>query len=509
MLTVPLDVHVRLGALRWLHALDLDSTSLTYGIADREYWSWKTKDFPNGTWQGGLSGFLDAAPLLPLDRSERRAIAHAAVVGSARIQRSDGSFEEAYPLESSFAVTGLVAFDLLYALLRHPDEFDDASRGQLHEVAARALGFLERTPETHGHISNHLATSWLALWLGEHVLGRDLKAARLLDDLVASQHPTEGWFPEYGGADPGYQTLLGHYFAAAHGLRPLAPMWLASMERSQRFTANFTFPDGSFSGEVGGRGTSIFYPGGAVPFGVATPAARHLASWFLLRHLGSMEVVGPTNVDPGNFVPVFNAWAFLWRETTRGGLLAQVAAAPMLEPVADGDVDLRGAGLVVIRRPEVFAVFSTANGALRRCLRQQDGTWRDDTLVGLATGPRGASTQLAPVESWKLSASTLEYELVAARRKQPLNSAVRASALRVVAWVIFVAPFLQRTLKRALAAFVMGRSRPAGVVARVRARLVADGRDEIIEVSGRDFVPRRFGFHRHMASANTFARRAL
>ena len=119
-----LEQQVRLGAIRFLHSLDMREKSSTTGICDREYWSWKTKDFPNGTWQAGLSGFLDASELIDLNKDEIQQVVRTVVLGTRTIQRKNGSFEEAYPFESSYCVTSLVLFNLLYCYYRHTSFFD-------------------------------------------------------------------------------------------------------------------------------------------------------------------------------------------------------------------------------------------------------------------------------------------------------------------------------------------------------------------------------------------------
>ncbi|HEY9745455.1 MAG TPA: hypothetical protein V6C99_04490, partial [Oculatellaceae cyanobacterium] len=251
---------VRMGAWRWLHALDLDPASRTFGVADREYWAWKVKDFPNGTWQGGIAGFLDVSPELGLSTTQLIKIVSAVVQGSQRIQRRDGSFEEAYPLESSYCVTALVLFNLLYAWECYPQYFEPETQASLTVIVEKGLRFLETTPETHGIISNHLATGVMALTLARRFLKQPDAERDISQFLVLQQE--EGWFPEYGGADPGYQTLLNYYLLAGNRILQRADI-AEALTRSLRFVSYFAFPDGSFAGEVGHRGTSIFYPAGS------------------------------------------------------------------------------------------------------------------------------------------------------------------------------------------------------------------------------------------------------
>src|SRR5690606_11062920 len=122
---------------------------------------------------------------------------------SLNMMRRDGSFEEALPYEQSYCVTALAVYDNLCATMRlGTQRFDVKS-------LERAIGFLVRRDETHGFISNHLATAVAALRRWDKLTGdaaARAKAGRLLDRILSNQSP-EGWFVEYGGADPGYQTL--------------------------------------------------------------------------------------------------------------------------------------------------------------------------------------------------------------------------------------------------------------------------------------------------------------
>ncbi|MDA1138052.1 MAG: hypothetical protein O3B01_05675, partial [Planctomycetota bacterium] len=271
---------VRLGALRWLHSLDLVPGSRTYGVADRDYWSWKTKDFPNGTWQGGLAGCLDARSLLALSDSQISALVYACLCGTSTIQRSNGSFEEAFPYESSYAVTALVLFNLMYAYIRHGQYFTPDSTEALKQIASKAYRFIDNTPETHGTISNHLATGLAARYLSAGLLELDFREDDFLQ-FASLQDAEEGWFPEYGGADPGYQSLLNHYLTGCQFACQLPTAFHGVLNKSIGFLESFCYPNGTFSGEIGSRGTSVLYPGGTWRIKSNRLVPSSVSTWFL------------------------------------------------------------------------------------------------------------------------------------------------------------------------------------------------------------------------------------
>ena len=120
----------------------------------------------------------------------------------------------------------------------------------VRQALSRSGQWLCRNDERHGVLSNHLAAAAAAL---EHVylLTGDAvfrRRSRHFIDRILSRQSREGWYDEYGGADPGYQT---------HGTCYLARIWqltgdsglLDSMRASTRFLAHCVHPDGSLGGD--------------------------------------------------------------------------------------------------------------------------------------------------------------------------------------------------------------------------------------------------------------------
>ena len=95
---------------KYLNLINQNKFSEFYGCCDRDYWSWKIKDFPNGTFQSGIAGLLDSKELSGLSEKDVERILTIVIIGTQKIQRIDGSFEESYPYESSYCVTSLVIF---------------------------------------------------------------------------------------------------------------------------------------------------------------------------------------------------------------------------------------------------------------------------------------------------------------------------------------------------------------------------------------------------------------
>jgi len=484
-----LDNQILLGSLRWLHSLDLRANSRTYGVGDREYWAWLTRDFGNGTWQGGLAGFLDALDLLDFSTGQVERVVEACLTGSKFLQRSNGSFEEAYPYESSYAVTGLVQFNLLYSYLCHREFFSERSKETLLAVTKKSNSFLTNTPETHCLISNHLVTSFLAEDLYQMVSGgAQNPAGESLQKIESLLNTSEGWFPEYGGADPGYQSLLNHYLVAFQ--KAAAVDFSNCLNFSRDFVENFLFPSGSFTGEVGSRGTLIVYPSGLSDLGL---------NWFIEKHVGSKEAVTPTNVDSGNFVPVFNSWSL-----TRKILVTKEALPTWQLPL--GKKTLPKAGFIAINKPEACLRLSTRNGAFRKESFKNE-EWVDGSVV--AFRKRNWSTQLGVLSDYQEESGRISYTLSAGRRSQLLNNWFITATTRLIALIFYPFPGLQRLLKGLLVTATS--SRGASQITDLKVSLDLTKIDLPITITGdfKSWKKQVYGFDTHMASANTFSRRSL
>ncbi len=358
---------------------DLDRTSPTFGIGDRFYWAWKLIDFGNGTFQGaahGLARLLASGELAEyISPAAAMARIDAMFLGAKRLRRRNGSMEEAFPYESSFCVTALVAADLLAAIVLLGDRVDRERRDHYLDVVRPMLRFLCVADETHAFISNHLATAALALYRW-HALTDDAHAERrgreLLQRILDAQSH-EGWFREYEGADPGYQTLCTHYLADLHRLRP--DLELAEpLYRSVRFLWHFAHPDGSFGGHYGSRNTRFFYPGGIEALALECPEAAALAL-HMRQSIQQHRTVTLDVMDAPNLIPMFNSycWAAALAQERREEEWDQVPTLPALEH-RPARRRFHEAGLIVDRGVRHYTIISTHKGGV--CYHYTEGNQR-------------------------------------------------------------------------------------------------------------------------------------
>lgn len=295
---------------RVLSLVSRDSLGASLGIADRRYWAWKTVDFPNASMQSLTGGFARLSKRQNLGESfasvEFSKIALDLIYAIGPMTSRSGGLAEAFPGEDSFCVTGQVLSEAMDAIAVLGTDLSPEDKQRLMGVLSPLAGFLMRNEETHGIISNHLATSALAMvrWGLATGDGRAVSRAASFLEVITRHASSEGWFLEYSGADPGYQTWamasLAQIFDEAPGL--IDTEFLGS---SMRFLAPFALPDGGFANGAGARLTSFLMAVGPELMAGAYPEATFLAS-FARKHIAHHRFVALDTVDEPNIAPFFN-----------------------------------------------------------------------------------------------------------------------------------------------------------------------------------------------------------
>jgi hypothetical protein len=274
---------------RLLASVDRNPFGPSYGSCDRQYWHYRTASFPSEMYQeAALAPAMAYALRLPGNRwfGEPRLaeIAVAIIRYSAASSHADGSCDDYYPFERALgaAVFSLQAQAEAYRLLG----LDDAKLLRFFETRAEWIAGHDET----GRLTNHHALAALALWRTGKLTGRaDLRTAALerVRDVVDSQH-AEGWYPEYDGADPGYQTVtidclakLRRELTSSSENAELVAQIDDSLHSAVDFASCFQHRDGGFGGEYGSRGTRHFYPHGMELLAPTDHRAAELAENFL------------------------------------------------------------------------------------------------------------------------------------------------------------------------------------------------------------------------------------
>ena len=278
-----------------------DPASPSYGSFDRAWWGWKFKDFPDATLQYAARLAVPCAE----EAGEGSPIgewleAWVRFIGA--IQHRDGSLDQAYPYER----TPGVVFDLLSTLIGvHEGRYlSPESRALLGRTIERAAGFAMRTDEHHGEIANHIAQ--YAYELAEYARfsgdqGATTAADRYVARLLSLFDREEGWFREYEGPDPGYQTRTLRYVVKLARLAGYASLWEVA-EKAGDFLADFIMPDGSVHPMLGTRSTGLLYPSGIEAL-AARDSARFGALAARVRTAWELGLVPlPSTIDFANAI---------------------------------------------------------------------------------------------------------------------------------------------------------------------------------------------------------------
>ena len=356
--------------------LDREPFSKVWGSADRTFWAWKFTDFPGARFQEAAYAL---AKLYWLDREDNALCGHpktlewaAAVFDNwTRVQHANGSFDEAYPFEQSLAATAFTGFYVGEAFGLLGDRLSEGLRASVANALRKAADWLCRNDESHGVLSNHLAAAAAALTVIHTVTKDAAHAARSRHFLqrIYDRQSDEGWYEEYGGADPGYQTHGTFYLARVWQLTGDATL-LKSLARSVAFIKHFVHPDGTIGGEYGSRNTEFYFPAGFEILAPVCPNAAAIAA-FMRPSLACQRLVGIDSMDAYNFLPILNNY-----------LAAAEAARPvpagrsMLPCEMDGHWEFPDAGLIVTATGRHVLVVGASKGGVVKLFERGPGAAR-------------------------------------------------------------------------------------------------------------------------------------
>lgn len=292
-----------------------DSFSPAHGCGDRLYWSWKFTDFPGARYQEYLYTLAWLYTSGGWDNPWRKGkglneLLNAGFAFWSRLVRPNGSLDEAYPLENSLAAASFTLFYLCEAYELCKDDLRQEVREQFKNSAIKVGNWLNKNDEKHGFLSNHLSAAAAALQIAGDIFSQPLftKRSKYFIGKILSHQSSEGWYDEYGGADPGYQT---------HGSFYLARIWqrnrdeeiLNSLRRANEFLSYFVHPDGSLGGEYSSRNTGFYFPAAYEILASHCSYAKGTAQ-FQRDNISLNNTVGLEQMDAPNFYVMLNNYVF-------------------------------------------------------------------------------------------------------------------------------------------------------------------------------------------------------
>jgi hypothetical protein len=348
-----------------------EPASPSAGSFDRRYWGWKSKDFGDATMQYAVRlaiayaterGQTDTLPCL-LEQYVRHV---------ASLQRADGSFDQCYPFER----TPGVIYDFLSTLVdvyAGPWLQGPSDLATLEKVIGRAATFVVNSDEVHGEIANHLAEyAFECLHHAKHFHDpkTQTKGEYYLDRMLREFDRVEGWFLEYDGADPGYQTRTLRYLVKCAALLDRTDLWEAA-ERAAEFLDIALMPDGSVHPMLGCRSTALLYPSGFEALAARSTQYEPLAR--RIRHAWSQGLAPlPSSLDFENAIRLADD-ALDAATLCPAGAIAE----PMPSPATSEVIHRPRAGLLVFREPNrIVHVHHSLGGTVVVHGRTATGDWR-------------------------------------------------------------------------------------------------------------------------------------
>ncbi len=423
---------------RLLSLLDREPLSASFGSFDREHWSWKFRDFPIVMMQGCLCplALLWAGPYpgSPYHgNAELLGWMEGAIGETLRRQHRNGAFDSVAPNTQDHAVTMVMVYYLTEAIGALGDALAPAARERIAAALRRACEFGLRTREEHAFVSNHEALFAMA-WRNAAELFADeryrARGAETVVGIVARQSP-DGFYHEYEGADPGYESL-GIFYLAQYWQRTGSTEVLESLRRAVEFYAYAVHPDASVGGVYGSRHTSLYFPGGFEILGDAVPMAASVAA-FLRERLDRRNVVTPAIADPHNLMVLTHSYLEAALAAPRAG-----AAPPLPCESLRGERYFRGAGLSVFGTDRYYSAIGAGKGGVCRVFDRRRGIAYEDAGYLVRAGGRLYTSQLTGatlnIDAWGGEVST---QTRFAEVRQELPTPAKYLVLRLLNLTLF------------------------------------------------------------------------
>jgi hypothetical protein len=406
--------------------IDKNKYSDTYGCFDREFWHYRTVDFPCG---------MNQEFCLPLALAYKYDLPHSPYYGVERLKElvvasiefarksshSDGSCDDYFPFERAL---GALVFST-YAMTESYLELE-LDRPDLVDFFKLRGDWLIDNNET-GQLANHQAFAALALYNVYLLTGEERyrRASDEFRDITLSWQYEEGWFQEYEGADPGYHSCSIAFLSKLYQ-KSQDEALLEPLGRAVDFASYFMHPDGSYAGEYGSRNTFHFYPHGFEVMSRHFPTAGRIAETFLQRAMPERRRY--YNDDNRMCAHYVYDWIQSWRDYNpeRFGTLDEHR-----EPFEKWFEDAK---ILVKKTDSYYAVLSAAKGGVLKVFDEEGPLYSDTGLMARTTGGDAYVSHL--VDDYDIELDLDRGELVVGgkmcRRRHPLPSPVKQMAFRTM-----------------------------------------------------------------------------
>ena len=370
--------HLAKSFPRLLTQLCRDKDSPLYGCFDRNYWHYKTRDFPSMVLQQPIfvldmvsRGELSFCDELKINKSIVSEWVDACLKFWSKSQRKNGSFDEYYPYESGFPPTAFSLYST--ALVCKNRNFDNSIMVSME----RAASFILKKPEVQALNQEIVALTACSLVKG---LGGEIDCKRLnerWDNLFSSQS-SEGWFNEYDGADSGYLSVscdaLFDYFEVENDERAMH-----AITNATDYLFHLLAVDDSIPAMINSRNTDYI-----LPYGLTQISKDNAQAGSIIKRL-VQGIDKPTHylhsIDDRYLTHyVYTSW---YRCLPNLGNISKI------EPLVSKGKWFKDAGILIVHNPEKWSIHVAASKGGIVVKTNHDGTvtknlgWRSTLQEGL------------------------------------------------------------------------------------------------------------------------------
>lgn len=446
---------------RVLSLQDRNSFSPTYGCFHRDYWLYKTSDFPDAVRQFGIHAlalvYTHEFPNNIYQGEEK--ILDWTIAGLSywcNLQHRDGSFDEFYPFERGWvgptAFTTFTAIET-YKLLKNEISADAAQK--VLDTIERSARFIAAGETEEDHLANHHAMACLAVWKAYEVLddpSLKLGFEKLWDGFLDYHQPDEGWSREYDGVDPGYLSATVSFLAKIYQNYP-DPDILEVMQQSVEFCSYFVYPNGFYGGSLGSRNTLHFYPHGFEIMADEIPLAGAIAEK-MLQALGEDKLV-PPEIMSDRYV-FYRVPEFLQAHVDYSPRTGDLPDMPFeQEPF---EKYFPKARISVINTPNFYGIANLAKGGVVKVFDTESRQIHinDCGILGILEGGKVVTSQWVDPEfdhktdemGWEVSGYL--HEVPSNKLFTPFKNILFRAALFALGWIPQFSHFLKGSIRKTL-----------------------------------------------------------
>jgi hypothetical protein len=313
--------------------------------------------------------------------------------------------------------------------------------------------------ETLGVITTHWGAAAAALCHAHRLTGETLfdQRSRYFLQKIFDHQSREGWYEEYGGADPGYQTH-GSFYLARYWQLTRDDALAESLRRAMTFQAQFIHADGSLGGEYASRNTQTYYPAAFEMFAGHSSAAAWIAE-VMRPSVFNGAAAGVRSVDAYNYFPFLNNLVFAYVACAR----PERPPLPAEEPSAEEPLLwFPEAGIARVRRERYDAYIGTAKGGVIKLFdrRRRRLVYSDCGYIGQLRSGRLISSQYEDHRRIvRVSVDRIEVEGAFVESSRPTMRPLMFLAFRFFTLSLGRLPLLAAWLKRQLVRVLIYRKR--------------------------------------------------